>query len=77
MARKSKSVYERIEETLSEIQSTEQRLVELNTQLQGLYDEKDDLEMRQIWTAIKSKGLTIEDMQKLLEKQTKAAAKNA
>ena len=77
MARKSKSVYERIEETLSEIQLAEQRVVELKSLLQDLYNEKDDLEMRQTWAAIKNNGLTIEDMKKLLEKQAKAAAKNA
>lgn len=77
MARKTKSVYERIEETLSEITSTEQHLAELKSQLQSLYEEKDDLEMRQTWAAIKNNGLTIEDVQKLLDKQMKAANKNA
>ena len=77
MARKSKSVYERIEEIKLEITSTEQQLVELKSQLQNLYQEKDDLEMRQTWAAIKNNGLTIEDVQKLLEKQKKAANKSS
>ena len=77
MARKSKSVYERIEEIKSEIASTEQQLVELKSQLQNLYEEKDDLEMRQMWAAIKQNGLGIEDIQKFLEKQAKAANKSS
>ncbi len=71
MARKSKSVYERIEETKLEITSTEQILVDLKSQLEVLLAEKDDLEMRQTWAAIKNNGLTIEDIQKILEKQNK------
>lgn len=71
MARKSKSVYERIEETKLEITSTEQILINLKSQLEVLLAEKDDLEMRQTWAAIKSNGLTIEDVQKMLEKQNK------
>ncbi len=71
MARKSKSVYERIEETKLEITSTEQILIDLKSQLEILLAEKDDLEMRQTWAAIKSNGLTIEDVQKILEKQNK------
>lgn len=71
MARKSKSVYERIEETKLEITSTEQILIDLKSQLEVLLAEKDDLEMRQTWAAIKSNGLTIEDVQKILEKQNK------
>lgn len=71
MARKSKSVYERIEETKLEITSTEQILINLKSQLEVLLAEKDDLEMRQTWAAIKSNGLTIEDVQKILEKQNK------
>ena len=77
MARKGKSVYERIEEVKSEIQLTEQHLYELKSQLQSLYDEKDDLEMRQTWAAIKSNGLNLEDIQKLLTKQSKATSKTA
>ena len=71
MARKSKSVYERIEETLSNIASTEQQLAELKSQLQNLYDEREDLEMRQIWAEIKNNGLTIQDVQKMLDKKNK------
>ena len=77
MARKSKnlSVYERITDTLSSIESTEQQLAELKSQLQNLYEEKDDLEMREIWKEIKNNGLTSEDVQKLLEHQSKTTNK--
>lgn len=77
MARKSKSVYERIEDTKSEITSTEQTLAQLKSQLVELEAERDDLEMRQTWQAIKENGLGIEDIKKILEKQAKAAAKTA
>ena len=73
MARKMKSVYERIEETLADIAYTEQQLGELRTQLQNLYDEKDELEMRQIWASIKNNGLTIEDVQSLISQQNQSA----
>ena len=71
MARKSKSVYERIETIKLEITSTEQTLIDLKSQLEVLLAERDDLEMRQAWAAIKNNGLTIEDVQKILEKQNK------
>ena len=68
MARKSKSVYERIEETQSEIISVEQNLARLKSLLEELNAERDDLEMRQTWASIKEKGMTIEEVHKLLEK---------
>lgn len=72
MARKSKSVYERITEKKQEISLLEQSLVQAKTQLVELETEKDDLEMRQTWAAIKEKGLGIEEIQKLLAKQKTA-----
>lgn len=71
MARKSKSVYERIEETRNEIALTEDRLTQLKSHLIELENERDDLEMRQAWAAIKDNGLTIEDVQKILLKNIK------
>lgn len=69
MARKSKSsIYERIEETKSDILNTEQHLAQLNSLLEELLHEKDELEMRQAWSAIKESGMTLEEVQKLLEK---------
>ena len=58
MARKSKSVYERIEETEQNIASLEQELSQSKAHLIELLNEKDDLEMRQTWSAFKEKGLT-------------------
>ena len=72
MARKSKSVYERIAETKDDITRLEQELVQAKTHLNELLQEKDDLEMRQAWAAIKEKGLGIEEVQKLLAKQKTA-----
>lgn len=70
MARKPKSisVYEQIENVQNEIISTEQHLAQLKSQLKDLLNEKDELEMRQTWSAIKENGLSMEDVQKLLNK---------
>lgn len=69
MARKQKSVYERIEEAEANIASLEQELEDAKTHLIELNNEREELEMRQIWATIQSKGLTAEEVQKLLEKQ--------
>ena len=61
MARKLKSVYGRIEDKLQNIKETEELLAQLNNELQELYNEKDDLEMRQLLEAMKSKGLNINE----------------
>lgn len=70
MARKPKSIsiYEQIENIQNEIISTEQHLAQLKSQLEELLVQRDDLEMRQTWSAIKESGLSMEDVQKLLEK---------
>lgn len=61
MARSSKkTVYERIEEMLQNIKETEELLATQKKELQTLYLEKDDLEMRQLLEMMKSKGLTID-----------------
>lgn len=77
MARKPKvkSIYEQINEIESEITSTEQNLAQLKSQLDNLLLEKDELEMRQTWNAIKERGLSIEDVQKLLEINNKQTTK--
>ena len=71
MARKSKStsksVYERIEDKKQTIKETEDLLVQLNNELQELFAEKDDLEMRQLLQMMKSKGLTINEAAKLFQ----------
>lgn len=66
MARKSKSVYSRIEETKNEIQQTEKVLQELNDELQTLFKEKDDLEMKKLFEHMKSNNLTLDKAMELL-----------
>lgn len=68
-----KSVYERIEDKLQNIKETEELLATLNEELQTLYSEKDDLEMRQLLEMMKSKGLTID--QALAKFESEAPAK--
>lgn len=62
----SKSVYERIEETLALIAERESELSELRELLEDLYVEKDELEMRETWNRINSIGLNMDDINKLL-----------
>ena len=60
MARPSKkTVYERIEEQQNKIAETEKLLETLNEELQVLYAEKDDLEMRQLLQQMKENNLDI------------------
>ena len=67
MARPSrKSVYERIEDKKLSIQETEELLVTLNNELQELYTERDNLQMTQLFEAMRSKGLDIEEALALL-----------
>lgn len=67
MARPSKkSVYERIEDKKNNIKETEELLVQLNNELQELYKERDNLQMTQLFEAMKTKGLDIEEALKLL-----------
>ena len=62
MAKKSKqqSVYERIEDKKQEIKELETLLELRNNELTLLYQEKDDLEMRQLFVQMKNNGLSIE-----------------
>lgn len=67
MARPSrKSVYERIEDKKNNIKETEELLVQLNNELQELYTERDNLQMSQLFEAMKTKGLDIEEALRLL-----------
>lgn len=61
MARKSKSVYERIEDKKQNIKETEDMLAQLNNELQELFTEKDELEMKLLLEAMKTKGLNINE----------------
>ena len=73
MARISKkSVYERIDEKIQDIKTTEELLATQKEELQTLYLEKDDLEMRQLLEMMKSKGLTIDQALAKFECETSA-----
>ena len=72
MARPNKkNVYERINDQRDRIKETEELLVKLNDELQVLYAEKDDLEMRQLLDMMKSNGLTIDKAISLLNQSPK------
>ena len=60
MARKPKSVYERITEKKQEILHVQEKLQSLTNELLELEAEQDDLEMHQLLTAARAKGLNIE-----------------
>ena len=67
MARSAKkSVYGRIEDKVQNIKETEELLAQLNDELQELYTERDNLQMAQLFEAMKTKGLDIEEALKLL-----------
>ena len=72
MARKSKSVYEKIAETENNIVRLEQELADAKTHLVELNNEREELEMRQTWAAFKEKGLTFDEIQKIIAKQKTA-----
>lgn len=59
MARKGKSVYERIEDKMEDIKSAEEVLQNLNDELQILLKEKDELEMRKLFEHMKANNLDI------------------
>ena len=67
MARKSKSVYERIEEKKQNIIEVEEMLAQLNNELQELYTERDNLQMSQLFETMKAKGLDIDEALRLLQ----------
>ena len=75
MAKKSKSVYERIEEKLQSIKETEEALAKLNDELQELNLEKDALEMKLLLEAMKSKGFNIEEALAKLQSESTATEK--
>lgn len=71
MARKPKeiSVYDKIIEIQEKISKEEEILKGLYTQLEELKAEKETLEMNQVWVLMKENGLTIEDVQAMIEKK--------
>lgn len=68
MARKTKDVYSRINEKLSKIDALQKQLTIENNELNELYKEKDDLEMRMIFDAVKERNLSAEEVIKLIQK---------
>ena len=54
-----KTVYERIEMKEEEIKRAEENLIKLNNELQDLCDERDQLEMNQLFATMREKGLTV------------------
>ena len=77
MARTSKkSVYERIEEKLQNIKETEELLAQLNDELQELYTERDNLQMSQLFEAMKTKGLDIDEALRLIHSSCQSGQNN-
>lgn len=68
MARKTKlTIYEQIEEKQQAIKKTEELLQKLNTELENLYAQRDEFEMRQLFAKMREKNLSIEKATELLE----------
>ena len=68
MARKTKlTIYEQIEEKQQAIKKTEELLRKLNTELENLYAQRDEFEMRQLFAKMREKNLSIEKATELLE----------
>ena len=67
--RRGKTVYERIESKKEEIRLTQERLAQLNQQLQDLNKEKDNFEMKQLFETMKNNGISLEDAIKTLTKK--------
>lgn len=68
MARKTKlTIYEQIEAKQQAIKKTEELLQKLNTELESLYAQRDELEMRQLFAKMREKNLSIAKATELLE----------
>ena len=68
MARKTKpTIYEQIESKQQAIKKTEELLRKLNTELESLYAQRDEFEMRQLFAKMREKNLSIEKATELLE----------
>ena len=72
--RRGKTTYEKICDTRNKIKNTEERLVQLNQELDNLYEtfsaeftKQNEIEMRKIFDAIGKKRINIEDLLKLLD----------
>jgi hypothetical protein len=69
MARKPRSVYERIEDKRVQIKDAEEVLRVLNEELNILDQEKDELEMKQLLERMKANNLNITQAIDLLDRQ--------
>lgn len=68
-SRRSKTVYQRIEETELNIQQTEEKLAQLKSTLIELNKERENLEMHQLFNLIKSNGISFEQAKSILTKE--------
>lgn len=68
-SRRSKTVYQRIEETELNIQQTEEKLAQLKSTLIELNKERENLEMHQLFNLIKSNGISFEQAKSILIKE--------
>ena len=66
--RRGKTVYERIEDTKNKIAAKEQELSELRMQLKTLEEERENLEMHQLFELIKNNGISFEQAKSILIK---------
>lgn len=66
MARKNKSVYERISATQEKIASLEEELKLTKQKLESLNKEKDELEMRQMFEQAKVNNLSLDEVIKAM-----------
>lgn len=69
--RRGKSVYERIEDTKNKIATKEQEVCELKIQLKTLEEERENLEMHQLFELIKNNGISFEQAKSILIKPKK------
>ena len=67
---KNTSIYDKLNKNEQDIIETEKLLKSLKSEREELLKEKDDFEMRKIWTEIKQQNLSIEEVQKLILKST-------
>lgn len=69
--RRNKTVYERITSKEEEIVAAQQKVEQLKSQLQNLHKEREELEMKKLFEAMKAKGMSLEDAIKKLSSPTK------
>lgn len=66
--RRSRSVYERIDDVKNKIAAREEELAQLKMNLRTLEAERDDLEMHQLFSLIKNNGISFEQAKSILIK---------